>query len=327
MKRILSRLLVACAAVLLACEAAGQPPSAHRNSIVAEVNDKIITRQMVTDAMRREAELLRRQYARQPQLFGQKYTQLQADTLEALIRRELVLREYQEKGYKLPESIIEQRIQEDIRAEYGNRVTLIKSLQISDMTYEEFARFQREKIIQMVMRGQFISKANIVISPRQIEEYYVANKDAFRSGVEIRLRIIFLDAKKHGGAEDTRKLADEIHRVLQTGDSFAGVASVYSDQNRATGGLRPEWIQRGVLAPALEKAAFALGQGQVSPVVATPQGCFILRCEEMSQANLKSLAEVRGQIEQTLLETEQQAREDKWFERLKRKSHVRQFSF
>ncbi len=327
MKRILSRLLVACAAVLLACEAVGQTPSAHRNSIVAEVNDKIITRQMVTDAMRREAELLRRQYARQPQLFGQKYTQLQADTLEALIRRELVLREYQEKGYKLPESIIEQRIQEDIRAEYGNRVTLIKSLQISDMTYEEFARFQREKIIQMVMRGQFISKANIVISPRQIEEYYVANRDAFRSGVEIRLRIIFLDAKKHGGAEDTRKLADEIHRVLQTGDSFAGVASVYSDQNRATGGLRPEWIQRGVLAPALEKAAFALGQGQVSPVVATPQGCFILRCEEMSQANLKSLAEVRGQIEQTLLETEQQAREDKWFERLKRKSHVRQFSF
>ena len=327
MKRILSRLLVACAAVLLVCEVVGQTPSAHRNSIVAEVNDKIITRQMVTDAMRREADLLRRQYARQPQLFGQKYTQLQADTLEALIRRELVLREYQEKGYKLPESIIEQRIQEDIRAEYGNRVTLIKSLQISDMTYEEFARFQREKIIQMVMRGQFISKANIVISPRQIEEYYVANRDAFRSGVEIRLRIIFLDAKKHGGAEDTRKLADEIHRVLQTGDSFAGVASVYSDQNRATGGLRPEWIQRGVLAPALEKAAFALGQGQVSPVVATPQGCFILRCEEMSQANLKSLAEVRGQIEQTLLETEQQAREDKWFERLKRKSHVRQFSF
>ena len=327
MKRILSRLLVACAAVLLACEAVGQAPSARRNGIVAEVNDKIITRQMVIDAMRREADLLRRQYARQPQLYGQKYTQLQAYTLEALIRRELVLREYQEKDYKLPESIIEQRLKEDIRARFGDRVTLIKSLQQSDMTYEEFARLQREKIIQMVMRGQFISKANIVISPRQIEEYYVANKDKFRSGVEIRLRIIFLDAKKHGDAEDTRKLADEIHRVLQTGDSFAGVASIYSDQNRATGGLREEWIQRGILAPALEKAAFALGQGQFSPVVATPQGCFILRCEEISQAKLKSLAEVRGQIEQTLLEAEQQAREDKWFERLKRKSHVRQFSF
>ena len=328
MKRILSRLLVACAAVLLACEAVGQAPPVRRNGIVAEVNDKIITRQMVIDAMMLDADLLRRQYAaRQPQLYGQKYTQLQADTLEALIRRELVLHEYQEKDYKLPESIIEQRILEDIRAEYGNRVTLIKSLQQSDMTYEEFARLQREKIIQMVMRGQFISKANIVISPRQIEEYYVANKDKFRSGVEIRLRIIFLDAKKHGDAEDTRKLADEIHRVLQTGDSFAGVASIYSDQNRATGGLREEWIQRGILAPALEKAAFALGQGQFSPVVATPQGCFILRCEEISQAKLKSLAEVRGQIEQTLLEAEQQAREDKWFERLKRKSHVRQFSF
>jgi len=122
-------------------------------------------------------------------------------------------------------------------------------------------------------------------------------------------------------------LADEIHQVLQSGDSFAGVASVYSDQNRASGGLRPDWVQRGALAPELDKAAFALGQGQMSPVVVMPQGCYILRCEEMNQAKLGTLSEVRGQIEQTLLENEQKAREDKWFERLKRKSYVRQFLF
>jgi len=39
------------------------------------------------------------------------------------------------------------------------------------------------------------------------------------------------------------------------------------------------------------------------------------------------LSEVRAQIEQTLLENEQKAREDKWFERLKSKSYVRQFLF
>ena len=320
-------MITAIAAVLLAHGAVGQTASSYRNSIVAEVNDKIITRQMVMFAMKRDADHLRRQYARQPQLLGQKYTQLLADTLEALIRRELILSEYKENGYNLPESIIEQRIKEDIRSEYGNRVTLIKTLQKSDMTYEEFARSQRERIIQMVMRGQFISTANIVISPRQIEEYYVANKDTFRAGVEIRLRIIFLDVRKHGGAEGALKLADEIHQVLQSGDSFAGVASVYSDQNRASGGLRPDWVQRGALAPELDKAAFALGQGQMSPVVVMPQGCYILRCEEMNQAKLGTLSEVRGQIEQTLLENEQKTREDKWFERLKRKSYVRQFLF
>ena len=58
-----------------------------------------------------------------------------------------------------------------------------------------------------------------------------------------------------------------------------------------------------------------------------PQGCYILRCEEMSQAKLGTLSEVRAQIEQTLLENEQQARKDKWFERLKRKSYVNQFLF
>jgi len=327
MRRFLSRFPVACAAALFAQAVLGQSTSAHRNSIVAEVNDRIITRQMVADAMKREAEHLRRQYGRQPQVYGEKYTQLRSDTLESLIRRELVLREYQEKGFKLPESIIEQRIQEDLRAEYGNRAALIKTLQASDMTYEEYAKFQREKIIQMVMRGQFVSKANIIISPRQIEKHYVANKDAYRAGIEVQLRVIFLDAKKHGGAKGTRKLADEIHAILLSGESFAGIASIYSDQNRASGGLRPDWAKRGDLAPELDRVAFALGQGQFSPVVELPHGCYLLRCEEVSQAKLHSLAEVRGQIEQTLLEAEQQAREDRWFERLKRKSHIRQFSF
>jgi len=327
MRRFLSRFPVACAAALFAQAVLGQSTSAHRNSIVAEVNDRIITHQMVADAMKREAEHLRRQYGRQPQVYGEKYTQLRSATLESLIRRELVLREYQEKGFKLPESIIEQRIQEDLRAEYGNRAALIKTLQASDMTYEEYAKFQREKIIQMVMRGQFVSKANIIISPRQIEKHYVANKDAYRAGIEVQLRVIFLDAKKHGGAKGTRKLADEIHAILLSGESFAGIASIYSDQNRASGGLRPDWAKRGDLAPELDRVAFALGQGQFSPVVELPHGCYLLRCEEVSQAKLLSLAEVRGQIEQTLLEAERQARQDKWYERLKRKSHIRQFSF
>ncbi|MDP6795598.1 MAG: peptidyl-prolyl cis-trans isomerase [Verrucomicrobiota bacterium] len=327
MKSFLSWFPVACAAVLLAHASLGQSTSAHRNSIVAEVNDKIITRHMVDLAMRKEEEHLRREYARQPQVYGQKYTQLQAETLERLIRRELMLLEYQEKGFKLPESIIDQRIKEDIRAEYGNRATLIKSLQVSNMTYEEFARLQREMIIQMVMINQFVSKANIVISPRQIEKHYVANKDAFRTGIEIRLRVIFLDAKKHGGAKSTRKLADEIHTILLSGESFAGIASVYSDQNQASRGLKPDWVKRGDLASELDQAAFALGQGQFSPVVELPHGCYLLRCEEVSQAKLRGLTEVRDQIEQTLIEAEQQAREDKWYDRLKRKSHVRQFSF
>ncbi|SVD50767.1 uncharacterized protein METZ01_LOCUS403621, partial [marine metagenome] len=145
-------MITAIAAVFLAHGAVGQTATSYRNSIVAEVNDKIITRQMVTDTMKQEATLLRRQYGRQPQLYGQRYIRLQADILEALVRRELVLREYQEKGYNLPESIIEQRIKEDIRSEYGDRVNLIKTLQRSDTTYEEFARYQREKIIQMVMQ-------------------------------------------------------------------------------------------------------------------------------------------------------------------------------
>ena len=88
MRRFFSLFSISAVTVLFAQTVSAQVPTDRRNSIVAEVNNKIITRHMVDLAMRREASLLRSQYAvRQPRLFGQKYIQLQADTLEGLIRR------------------------------------------------------------------------------------------------------------------------------------------------------------------------------------------------------------------------------------------------
>ena len=54
MTRNLNRLIAAIAAVLLSHVVVGQTAPSYRNSIVAEVNDKIITRQMVMDAMKPE---------------------------------------------------------------------------------------------------------------------------------------------------------------------------------------------------------------------------------------------------------------------------------
>ena len=51
----------------------------------------------------------------------------------------------------------------------------------------------------MIMLGEFALTKGIVISPRRIEEHYIANKNQYRRDVEIQLQMIVLSESKNGG--------------------------------------------------------------------------------------------------------------------------------
>ena len=292
------------------------------NGIAAIVNNKVITAETVLRELPMEVS---RVYSSLPISEREKYKQL---ALRGLIRKELMLSEYREKNYNLPDSIFEQRIKETIQREGHTRSSLIKNLRSQGQTFDEYAKEYREQMIHSIMRSEFISTKGIVISPRKIEEYYIANKNQYRQDREIKLRMIVLENAKHGGAESTRILADEIHAKLADAESFTQMAQIHSDRNNSSGGLRAQWDKKGgSLHPSLEKAAFTLGQGQVSSVVQISNGCFIMRCEEIRQTKLKSLSEVRDEIEDNLIEQTRKERADKWFKKLEAKAHIQTFSF
>ncbi len=299
-----------------------QSPREFKNGIAAIVNNKVITAETVFRELPMEVS---RVYFSLPIGEREKYKQV---ALRGLIRKELMLNEYREKNYNLPDSIFEQRIKETIQREGHTRSSLIKNLRSQGQTYDEYSNDYREQMIYSIMRSEFISTKGIVISPRKIEEYYIANKNQYRQDREIRLRMIVLENTKHGGVESTRGLADEIYTKLADAESFTQMAQIHSDQNSVSGGLRVQWDKKGgSLHPSLEKVAFELGQGQVSPVVQLPNGCFIMRCDEIRQTKLKSLSEVREEIEDNLIEQARKERADKWFKKLEAKSHIQTFSF
>ena len=134
----------------------------QRNSVAAVVNNKVITAGMVLDASR--------QY-----LAGQLPTiealeQAKSEALNALINRELVLQEYGEQKFTLPDSIFEKRIKDRmLEGGYPTRASLVRALKKRGTTYDEYARSQREEIIFMIMLGEFASTKGIVISPRRID--------------------------------------------------------------------------------------------------------------------------------------------------------------
>src|SRR4051812_27726255 len=107
------------------------------NGIAVIVNDTVITYKDVQNSISEDINLLQRRYTSDPKTFDQKVRDLQHDRIEQLVEAHLILNEFKSGGFNLPESFIENRINEDIR-KFGDRLTLTKTLQSEGMTYESY---------------------------------------------------------------------------------------------------------------------------------------------------------------------------------------------
>jgi peptidyl-prolyl cis-trans isomerase SurA len=150
------------------------------NGIAAKVNGKIITQEEIASAITvDDRQLLMRLYGRQPALLEEKMRQLRQDALDLLVERELILHEFETAGYQLPESVIDEYLKGIIRERYGDRLNLVKELQLKGQTTESFRREIRADYIVQAMRQKNVSSI-VLVSPYKIESYYGQNTNQFR---------------------------------------------------------------------------------------------------------------------------------------------------
>jgi peptidyl-prolyl cis-trans isomerase SurA len=298
------------------------------NGIAAIVNDKIITKEDVESFKRLELTALLQQRARSgaramaPE-WGQRELEIKQRGLEELIDRELILSEFRQKGYNLPETLIQDLVKERIRKEFGDRRALLKELQEQGRSTEEFRRRIREDLVISQMNF-FNVREKIVISPKKIEAYYKTNETKFKLLDQVRLRMILINPKSRG-LEPARKLASEIVTKVRAGAKFADLARENSDDTFRTRGGDRGWIEdkEDNLRKELRAIAFKLNAGQVSDPVELEGAIFILAVEEKRAAGLMPLNDVRNEIEGTLRAEEQQRIRMGWIKRLREKSFVR----
>src|SRR6266481_4157344 len=97
---------------------------------------------------------------------------------------------------------------------------------------------------------------------------------------------------------EARNQADDVLKQLKAGAKFEDLAKKYSDDpgsGKQGGDLG--WIGRGRTVPEFEKAAFALPIGQLSDLVKSSYGFHIMRVSDKHQAHVKTIDEVKDQIE------------------------------
>jgi len=295
------------------------------NGLSVIVNDAVITYKDVVQYVAPAIELLVRQYRDRPDVLREKITQAQRDGLEQLIERKLILQEFKDAGYKLPDYVVDEEVQRRIRKQFGgDRVALVRTLQSRGMTFEAWRRRVREDLIISAMRARKLG-GEVVVSPYRIEKYYADHLDEFKVGDQVKLRTIMINAANKGDPKYARELAEEILKKLDQGAPFAELAAVYSEDGAAKQGGDRGWIKRDGLRKELTDAAFSLKPGQHSGVIETPGAYWILMVEGVRKNYVRPLPEVRDEIEAKLRDQERARRYREWVDRLKAKAFIRYF--
>lgn len=241
------------------------------NGIDAVVDDAVITYHEVNAMSEQTYEALVRQYRNDRDTLEKKLGQVREESLDTLVKRQLILHDFKTAGYNLPESVINDLVEERIKQDFGDRATLTKTLDARGMTLDKFRQQVRERFIVEQLRLKNIS-SEIIISPHKIENYYQAHRDEFKVEDEIKLRVIVLKASEDTNAPPAERMAEEIFIKLKEGASFAEMATTYSQgSQRAQGGAWP-WYEQSQLTKGLADIAYPLPVGKFSSVFSRTAG-------------------------------------------------------
>lgn len=295
------------------------------NGISAVVHNKVITRGEVESDVLMLVDEYKQRYGQQREVYNQKIEAAFNDSLNRSLEFQLMLRDFESAGYNMPESVIDEVVQEEMKP-FGDRAKLTQTLQARGITFEKWRQQVRERFLVRQLRLKNVYSETI-ISPYKIETYYNQHKDDYKVEEQVKLRMIMLNKTTDEEAASAKELAKEIISKLKAGAAFSEMASIYSQGAQRNQGGDWGWADRSVLRKELVEIAFGLKPGELSDVVETPQALFIMLVEDKRTGHNRPIAEVREQIEDTLLKQERERLQTKYIEKLKQKTFVRQFEF
>ncbi len=152
-------------------------------------------------------------------------------------------------------------------------------------------------------------KDSVQVSHDELQAYYDQHRDQYRTPEQVKVSHILIKTPLPGpdgkvdekGVTTAQNRAADLLKQLKSGAKFEDLAKKYSeDPGSAKEGGSLGWIGKGRTVPEFEKAAFSLPKGQISDLVKSSYGFHIIRVDDKQDAHLKTLDEVKSEIEPIL---------------------------
>jgi peptidyl-prolyl cis-trans isomerase SurA len=242
-------------------------------------------------------------------------------SLNTLIDRSLILYEYEKQEARIPDFIFENRIKEIINDSFqGDRQVLRAALEKDHMSYDDWKKAVKERMIVSSMRSSNLGY-HVGVSPAAVRKYYLANKEKYKTGGEVRMRIIVISRKSDDGADKI----EATMKALSEGKDFAEVARKYSEGDKAGKGGDWGWVDPGILRSELMEAVQSLKKGSHSKVINTAGEWYVVKVEDRKSQNVMTMDEAREFIEKELKSQRADRLYREWMDRLRKDAYVKVF--
>ena len=202
--------------------------------------------------------------------------------------------------------------------------TYLKKLAAEGNSLESVKKEIKGQMLRMkLLRREVQSK--ILITDEEIGEYYDKHRQEYEGKEAVRIKQIFLPAPVDAGKmtrENTKEQARQLRERILKGEPFEMIAAQYSKGPAAAQGGDIGFVERGVILPNVEKAAFDLSAGQISDVIESEIGFHIIAVVDKRGAGLKPLSTVRYEIKAKIEDEKVAKKYDEWIEDVRKKSFI-----
>lgn len=212
--------------------------------------------------------------------------------LDRMVLHELIYQDAVRRGFHVRDADVDAEIT-TIRNRFRSQQAFERSLAAQGLTLEGLrTQLKHNWMIAAVVRQDITERAKV--GDQEARLYYDRNRARFRQPESVQVRHIFLPLNAEG-----ERQANEVRRMAtakNTSEEFDSLARRYSkDDYRVMGGMLGS-VHRGRLEPELEKSAFSLNPGEISPVIRTSTGFHLLRVEAKQPERMVPFSEAKDKL-------------------------------
>jgi len=253
------------------------------DSVVAVVNDDVITRYELDDRIRDVVRQLQRQNTPLPPM-----NVLQKQILERMIT-DLLQRQYaKETGIRVDDPQLDQAITRIAQQnKFPSLAAFRAKLEADGVNYRKFREEIRSEIISTRLRKREV-ESKIMISDKEVDDY-LANKARLGSeGEEFHLAHILVVVPEQASAgkiQAARERAEQALAKIKGGADFAQVAASVSDAKDALKGGDLGWRSGDTIPPLFMDQLQKMKPGDTSALLRSSSGFHILKLLGKRSAN------------------------------------------
>ena len=250
------------------------------------------------------------------------------DRIIAIVNDEFIteseLKDKNDFSYIKLSSLIEKKLQLQTAKKRGITVQQEEIPSFKEIISEVEKKEALEQLIIFKLLNKDI-KSRISINDKELEEYYILNKELFILPEEVRVGYVFIPIKTSDSPENINLSNKKINNILS---DLKINTSLKDISMRYNGSIDVQIIddlgaiKRGDLLKELDIAAFSLREGEISDVIYTSSGFYILKVLEKKSLKYKTFEDLTDLIREKVFQEKSEKLYKEWIYNIKTSSFI-----